>query len=89
VAFAGLGDEKAIHGLFALHKTRVYSLSLRVLGDVPKAEALTQQIFLNTFRHLNELRDDEAFSARLNGNLWGAVIRLRSRRGAKNVRLPD
>src|SRR5579885_1567986 len=46
ISRAQAGDSKAFETLYALHKRRVYSLCLRMLGNVAEAEDLTQEAFL-------------------------------------------
>src|SRR5258708_7367174 len=49
---AQAGDAEAFSKLYALHKRRVYTLCLRMLGNVSEAEAMTQQAFLHLFRKI-------------------------------------
>jgi DNA-directed RNA polymerase specialized sigma24 family protein len=77
VALARKGDQKAFVRLFSLHQKRVYALSLSLLKNVPEAESLTQEIFLNAFRRLKDLRDDAAFSTFISRSLWEAVLRFK------------
>ena len=39
------GDAEAFSKLYALHKRRVYTLCLRMLGNVSEAEDMTQEAF--------------------------------------------
>src|SRR4051794_21839576 len=45
IAAAQAGDGMAFERLYSLHKRRVYSLCLRMLGNVAEAEDLTQEAF--------------------------------------------
>src|SRR5882757_1862668 len=45
IAAAQAGDGAAFERLYSLHKRRVYSLCLRMLGNVAEAEDLTQEAF--------------------------------------------
>ena len=45
IAKAQAGDAQAFETLYSLHKRRVYSLCLRMLGNVAEAEDLTQEAF--------------------------------------------
>jgi RNA polymerase sigma-70 factor, ECF subfamily len=56
------GDEQAFTTLYMLHKTRVYSVCLRMTRDVSEAEDFTQEVFLQVFRVVNSFRGDSAFS---------------------------
>jgi RNA polymerase sigma-70 factor, ECF subfamily len=73
VTLAKQGDQQAFFRLFEIHKRRVYSLSLRHLKNVLEAEDMTRQVFVSSFSRLNEVRDDEEFSAYLTRTLIAAV----------------
>src|SRR5437899_12296966 len=45
-----------------MHKRRVYSLCLRMVGNTAEAEDLTQEAFLQLFRKIHTFRGDSAFS---------------------------
>ncbi len=59
---AQAGDHQAFAFLYALHKRRVYSLCLRMVGNVAEAEDLTQEAFLQLHRKIATFRGDSAFS---------------------------
>src|SRR6201996_6095707 len=59
---AQAGDGASFEILYALHKRRVYSLCLRMLGNVAEAEDLTQEAFLQLYRKISTFRGDSAFS---------------------------
>ena len=52
---AKAGDAEAFSKLYALHKRRVYTLCLRMLGNVSEAEDMTQEAFLHLFRKIGKL----------------------------------
>ncbi len=56
------GDGDAFDELFELNKNRVYCLCLSMTKDISQAEDLTQEVFLQVFRHLTTFRGDSAFS---------------------------
>ena len=56
------GDRDAFATLFDLHKRKVYSLCLRMTGDVVYAEDLTQDVFIQVFRKVATFRGDSSFS---------------------------
>jgi RNA polymerase sigma-70 factor, ECF subfamily len=56
------GDPSAFVTLFHTHKTRVYSLCLRMTNNVAEAEDLAQDAFLQVFRKLATFRGDSALS---------------------------
>jgi RNA polymerase sigma-70 factor (ECF subfamily) len=62
ISKAQAGDASAFEDLYSLHKRRVYSLCLRMLGNVAEAEDLTQEAFLQLYRKIGTFRGDSAFS---------------------------
>jgi RNA polymerase sigma-70 factor (ECF subfamily) len=56
------GDSDAFATLFHSHKTRVYSLCLRMTNNTAEAEDLAQDAFLQVFRKLSTFRGDSALS---------------------------
>lgn len=56
------GEEAAFAELFVAHKNHVYSLCLRMTGNVAEAEDLTQDAFIQVFRKLATFRGDSALS---------------------------
>ena len=56
------GDTEAFGTLFHMHRSRVYSLCLRMTRNVAEAEDLTQEAFLQVFRKLPTFRGDSALS---------------------------
>ncbi len=62
LASAQAGDHHAFAHLYSLHKRRIYSLCLRMVGNVAEAEDLTQEAFLQLHRKIATFRGDSAFS---------------------------
>jgi RNA polymerase sigma-70 factor (ECF subfamily) len=56
------GNEDAFAALFHAHRTKVYSICLRMTSNTAEAEDLTQEAFLQAFRKLGTFRGDSAFS---------------------------
>ena len=56
------GDSDAFATLFHSHKTRIYSLCLRMTNNTAEAEDLAQDAFLQVFRKLSSFRGDSALS---------------------------
>lgn len=56
------GDADAFAALFQAHKTRVYSLCLRMTNNVAEAEDLAQEAFLQVFRKLSTFQGNSALS---------------------------
>src|SRR5579863_7112478 len=49
---AQAGDHQAFAQLYSLHKRRIYSLCLRMVGNIAEAEDLTQEAFLQLHRKI-------------------------------------
>ncbi|MGB6193001.1 MAG: sigma-70 family RNA polymerase sigma factor [Terracidiphilus sp.] len=62
LARAQAGDHAAFAHLYSLHKRRIYSLCLRMVGNAAEAEDLTQEAFLQLHRKIATFRGDSAFS---------------------------
>lgn len=56
------GDSDAFSALFHAHKSRIYSLCLRMTNNVAEAEDLMQDAFLQVFRKLSGFRGESALS---------------------------
>ena len=56
-ATSGIGD------LYERHKSLVYSLCLRMTGNVGEAEDLTQEIFIQLLRKVGSFRGESLFSS--------------------------
>jgi RNA polymerase sigma-70 factor, ECF subfamily len=59
------GEQEAFLSLFQTHARRIYTLSLRLTGNITAADNLTQDVFIEAFRGLDAVSDDEAFAALL------------------------
>jgi RNA polymerase sigma-70 factor (ECF subfamily) len=56
------GDSDAFSTLFHAHKSRIYSLCLRMTNNAAEAEDLAQDAFLQMFRKIASFRGDSALS---------------------------
>jgi RNA polymerase sigma-70 factor, ECF subfamily len=59
---AQAGDSNAFGALFEAHRSRIYSVCLRMTSNSAEAEDLTQDAFLQAFRKIAKFRGDSAFS---------------------------
>jgi len=59
---AAEGDMKAFEELYQRHNRRVYSLCLRMTGNVTEAEDLAQEVFIQLFRKIGSFRGESAFT---------------------------
>jgi len=73
------GEQQAFLGLFEAHANRVYSVSMRLVGNVAAAENLTRDIFIEAFSRLDAIRDDATFGRWL---YYSAVKTLVARKQA-------
>ncbi len=89
LARARAGDEDAFSTLYSLYKRRVFSLCLRMTGDVVTAEDLTQEAFLQVFRKLKTFRGDSAFFTWLYRVSVNAVLMYLRRRKPEHVSLDE
>jgi RNA polymerase sigma-70 factor (ECF subfamily) len=71
---AQAGDHQAFAEIYALHKRRIYSLCLRMVGNVTAAEDLTQEVFLQLHRKIATFRGDSAFSTWLHRMVINVVL---------------
>jgi RNA polymerase sigma-70 factor (ECF subfamily) len=62
LARAQAGDQQAFAQIYAMNKRRIYSLCLRMVGNVAAAEDLTQEAFLQLHRKIATFRGDSAFT---------------------------
>lgn len=87
IARAQRGDASAFERIYRRHSSRVFSVCLRIVGNIAAAEDLTQEAFLLVFRKIRSFRGDSAFSTwlhRIAVNL--SLMRLR-RNPAREVPL--
>ena len=83
------GDAAAFATLYALHKRRVYTLCLRMLGSVSDAEDMTQEAFLHLFRKLGSFRGESAFSTWLHRLTVNLVLMQLRKKGLQLVSLEE
>jgi len=82
IRLAQKGDAAAFERLYQLHSRRVYSLCLRMVGNVAEAEDLTQEAFLQLFRKISTFRGESAFSTWLHRLAVNVVLmKLRKKSG--------
>jgi RNA polymerase sigma-70 factor (ECF subfamily) len=83
------GDSEAFAKLYALHKRRVYTLCLRMLGNVSEAEDMTQNAFLHLFRKIGSFRGESAFSTWLHRLTVNLVLMQLRKKGLNLVSLEE
>ena len=57
-----LRDERAFNELVRLYERRVYGLVLRMLGRRDEAEDITQEVFVQVFKAIDQFRGDSKLS---------------------------
>jgi RNA polymerase sigma-70 factor (ECF subfamily) len=89
IASAQQGDGASFEVLYNMHKRRVYSLCLRMLGNVAEAEDLTQEAFLQLHRKISTFRGDSAFSTWLHRMAVNVVLMHLRKKGLPLVSLEE
>jgi RNA polymerase sigma-70 factor (ECF subfamily) len=82
------GDPAAFTTLVERHRTRVFNVALRILGDPDDARDAAQDAFLTVVRKLSQFRGDAAFTTWLHRVTVNACYdMLRKRRRTPMLRL--
>lgn len=89
IADAQAGDHQAFAKLYALHKRRIYSLCLRMVGNVTEAEDLTQEAFLQLHRKITSFRGESAFSTWLYRLTINVVLMQLRKKGLSLISLDE
>jgi len=89
LARAQAGDHQAFAQLYSLHKRRIYSLCLRMVGNLAEAEDLTQEAFLQLHRRIATFRGDSAFSTWLHRLAINVVLMHLRKKGLAVVSLDE
>ena len=61
IAKSQKGDEGAFETLFALYRDKIFQHSLGILKDEESAQDITQEAFVQAYRHLQEFRSNSSF----------------------------
>ena len=86
---AQAGDHQAFARLYAIHKRRIYSLCLRMVGNIAEAEDLTQEAFLQLHRKIATFRGDSAFSTWLHRLAINVVLMQLRKKGLSLISLDE
>jgi RNA polymerase sigma-70 factor (ECF subfamily) len=97
---SGMSEAEAIEGakqgngqcfelLYSMHKRRVYSLCLRMIGNVEAAEDFTQEAFLQLYRKITSFRGESAFSTWLHRLAVNVVLMHLRKKGLPVVSLEE
>jgi RNA polymerase sigma-70 factor (ECF subfamily) len=85
---AATADQQAFEELYRRHHRRVYSICLRMAGNIAEAEDLTQDAFIQLYRKIGSFRGESAFTTwlhRLTVNIVLMHFRKRSVRDEKTT----
>jgi RNA polymerase sigma-70 factor (ECF subfamily) len=83
-AQSAAGDVAAFEQLYERHRRRVYSLCLRMVGDVTEAEDITQEVFLQVFRKIGTFRGEAALTTWLHRLAVNHVLMHWRKRGIRS-----
>lgn len=86
---AGKGDMGAFEELYKRHNRRVYSLCLRMTQNVPEAEDLAQEAFIQLFRKIGSFRGESAFTTWLHRLTVNQVLMHFRKRSVKLERTTE
>src|SRR5256884_3340438 len=86
---AAEGDMKAFEELYQRHNRRVYSLCLRMTGNVVEAEDLSQEVFIQLFRKIGSFRGESAFTTWLHRLTVNQVLMHFRKRGVRLEQTTD
>jgi RNA polymerase sigma-70 factor (ECF subfamily) len=86
---AAAGDMQAFEQLYQRHSRRVYSLCLRMTGNVSEAEDLTQEVFIQLFRKIGSFRGESAFTTWLHRLTVNQVLMHFRKRSVKLEQTTD
>jgi len=83
------GDASAFATLFHNHKSKVYSVCLRLTNNTAEAEDLTQDAFVQVFRKLSSFRGDSALSTWLYRIAVNTVLMRFRKKGLQQVSMDE
>ena len=89
LARAQAGDHQAFAQLYTLHKRRVYSLCLSMVGNAAEAEDLTQEAFLQLHRKIGTFRGESALSTWLHRLAINVVLMHLRKKGLQLISLDE
>jgi RNA polymerase sigma-70 factor (ECF subfamily) len=81
VALAAAGDRRAFERLYHQHVVHVFSLCARMVSDRPRAEELTQDVFVRAWEKLHLFRGESAFGTWLHRMTVNVVLNAQKSEG--------
>jgi len=89
LAQAQAGDHRAFAQLYSLHKKRIYSLCMRMVGNVAEAEDMTQETFLQLHRKITTFRGESAFATWLHRLAINIVLMQLRKKGLSLISMDE
>ncbi len=86
---AASGDLGAFEMLYKKYHRRTYSLCLRMTNNVPEAEDLTQEAFIQLFRKVGSFRGESAFTTWFHRLTVNQVLMHFRKRSVKNEKTTE
>ncbi len=86
---AAAGDVSAFEQLYERHHRRVYSLCLRMTGNVAEAEDLAQEAFIQLYRKTGSFRGESAFTTWLHRLTVNQVLMHFRKKGVRLEQTTD
>jgi len=83
------GDAACFEFLYKLHKRRVYSLCLRMVGNIETAEDFVQDAFMQLHRKIGSFRGESAFSTWLHRITVNVVLMQLRKKGLPVISLEE
>ncbi len=83
------GNLEAFEMLYTKYHRRTYSLCLRMTSNVPEAEDLTQEAFIQLFRKVGSFRGDSAFTTWFHRLTVNQVLMHFRKRSVKNEKTTE
>ena len=83
------GDGECFGVLYSRHKRRVYSLCLRMVGNIDEAEDVTQEVFLQLYRKIVSFRGDSSFATCLHRVTVNIILMRFRKKGLIEVSLEE
>ncbi len=86
---AQAGNEEALSAIFETHKSKIYSICLRMCGNPAEADDLTQDAFLQIFRKIGAFREESALSTWLHRVAVNTVLMNFRKKRLRQVSMED
>lgn len=83
------GDMEAFEEIYKVRHRRVFSMALRMLGNVAAAEDMTQDIFIQVFRKIDTYQGESALSTWLHRVTVNQVLMSFRKKSIKNEKVTE